>query len=88
MVEAQGALIRKVERYKAKLQQCNATQVEPLQTELHYALTGDYEGVWAMEASVLMQRASATNLNAGAAVAVGGEGWLYLWDIPDPRWQK
>ena len=46
MVEAQGALIRKVERYKAKLQQCNATQVEPLQTELHYALTGDYEGVW------------------------------------------
>ena len=47
---------------------CNATKAKPLQLELHYARIGDYEGVWAMEASAIERRASAANLISGAAM--------------------
>ena len=82
---------RKLQQDKAlfqRFQKCNATKAQPLQAELHYARIADYEGVLAMEASCIQQGASEANKQPGAGVASGGEGWLYFWDIPDPRWRK
>ena len=39
-----------------------------------------------MEASPIERGASAANLISDAVVAMGGEGWLYFWNIADLRW--